>query len=173
LNSHLFELERITTDLPKGKSNWTIPDDYAAYGYTPGGKVLAYYDSRGPSIHLNPDIRSYSVGQALLHELGHHQERVMIWRQQGDRYRSLLQDDIFPKMRKQVDNAYSRADYGLRDYSFTNASEFVAEVYKVYTAGSISQRDRLNTYFGRWWNPKGTAKLTLDEIFTQEYQEEF
>lgn len=173
LNSHLFELERITTDLPRGKSSWIIPDDYARYGYTPGGEALAYYDPRGPSIHLNPDIRSYSVGQVLLHELGHHQEREMIWRQHGDRYRSLLQDDIYPKMRKQVDNAYNRADYGLRDYSFTNASEFVAEVYKVYAAGSISQRDRLNTYFGQWRNPKGTAKLTLDEIFNQEYQEEF
>jgi len=129
---HLKGLKRVTTAPPSG---YHLTGERLINDKT-GRAVNGVYVTSASAIHVSP--RAIRNGRTFYHELGHHKTRhsggwkdglskmLKGWRKDKS------YDDILP-------------DMGLRKYSTTSGTEFLADAYTVWLNGSKTQWGNLRT----------------------------
>ena len=113
------------------------PDD-------PDRQVLGVYDPDTRMVHIAPMMANRSDGgKVVLHELGHHVVEV------NPNYRAKRAAAMFviSQLRHRRVGPVNAIDYGLREYSFTNENEFLADTFKVYKAGNEVQKRNLDDIY--------------------------
>lgn len=142
LPEHLGGIRRITTEPPTNRPDWKVPAENS-----PTGEVLeaaGHYEDG--VLRVNPNTIDF--GFTFQHELGHHVTTASDWRKSdvGTSGARILLGKF--RDRKGTPTQTRLASMGLRDYSFGNAKEFMADCWRVYHLGRRVHRTALAKYLG-------------------------
>ena len=118
------------------------------------------------ALHLNPHHLK-TLKDTLVHEIGHHLQR------HGFRMFDKETDNALDAMTELlaffIPIAYNTPSklhaYGLRQYSFIDQSEFIADVFRVYVLGKLSALDKLDKKFRELSALKVGDEWSLQRLF--------
>lgn len=139
-------------------SYFTDPDD-------PERQVLGLYDKRTRVVSVAPMMAYREDGEkVVLHEVGHHVAN------ENPKYanRRAAAGFVMSQLRHKGVGPVEAIDYGLRDYSFTNDKEFLADTYLCLKAGNEVQKRNLNDAYEEIGYEEGMAGV-LKELWALKH----
>ena len=163
LPQHLKGLRRLTF-APVDGEKW---EDEKGKPRTLHGSYIS--DNNGipvRALHLNPHYLS-TLKDTLAHEIGHHIHRYGFRRHDKETDNALdAVSELLAYFGPIYYNTPSKLrSFGLREYSFGDNSEFMADVYRVYVLGKPSAQEKLDKKFREVSVEKVGEQWSLQRLF--------
>lgn len=151
---HLERLHSITTDPPPG---YTMSEFHFVDPKDPNKSVAGAYNWFSNTVHIHP--RFLHDRGTVTHEIGHHvamtARKSYVWES--------LANGLVAKL-KRDGNRY--IELGITRYGLTNAREFLAEAYTVWTYGDGSSWSSLKQYWKKYATTNTARNLYTDDLFS-------